>query len=173
LEEAEVSIPHTESAKTFREQLGGVLSAYLEIQTALAEDNDGAAAKASAAAVAALAAVEMDLLSGAAHLAWMRDFAGLQEALAEIQRAENITARRQAFLLLSSGLWGALRRFGYHGQQTVRWFHCPMANKGAGADWIQIDKTIANPYYGASMLRCGSQTDSIAAMTNRAGERSP
>ncbi len=36
--------------------------------------------------------------------------------------------------------------------------HCPMAFDDIGADWLQTDTTIANPYFGAEMLRCGSIT---------------
>jgi membrane fusion protein, copper/silver efflux system len=36
--------------------------------------------------------------------------------------------------------------------------HCPMAFDDIGADWLQIDSTISNPYFGAEMLRCGSIT---------------
>lgn len=34
---------------------------------------------------------------------------------------------------------------------------CPMAK----ADWIQTRPEVANPYYGASMLRCGSIKESV------------
>ena len=32
-------------------------------------------------------------------------------------------------------------------------------NKGAG--WLQSDKDVLNPYFGASMLRCGSVTETL------------
>jgi Cu(I)/Ag(I) efflux system membrane fusion protein len=31
-----------------------------------------------------------------------------------------------------------------------------MAFDGKGGSWLQKDATVANPYYGAMMLRCGS-----------------
>jgi len=34
--------------------------------------------------------------------------------------------------------------------------HCPMANNSNGAFWIDIKKGIRNPYFGESMLNCGS-----------------
>jgi membrane fusion protein, copper/silver efflux system len=33
-----------------------------------------------------------------------------------------------------------------------------MAFDDIGADWLQTDTTIANPYFGAEMLRCGAIT---------------
>ena len=34
--------------------------------------------------------------------------------------------------------------------------HCPMALKGKGSFWLQKEKQVRNPYFGASMLACGS-----------------
>ena len=48
-------------------------------------------------------------------------------------------------------------------EETVRLFHCPMAHDSQGADWLQLAVETANPYFGAAMLRCGSQTDSLTA----------
>jgi hypothetical protein len=64
---------------------------------------------------------------------------------------------------LTAALWETLHRFDHRGDRTLRLFHCPMAEEGRGADWIQLGTETANPYYGAAMLRCGSQTDSLAA----------
>jgi Cu(I)/Ag(I) efflux system membrane fusion protein len=33
--------------------------------------------------------------------------------------------------------------------------YCPMADNNKGAYWVQKKGDIANPYFGASMLRCG------------------
>ncbi len=38
---------------------------------------------------------------------------------------------------------------------------CPMANQNKGALWLSFSREIRNPYYGASMLKCGSVIDSI------------
>jgi Cu(I)/Ag(I) efflux system membrane fusion protein len=150
----------------FHEQLRVVLDGYLALQTALARDDDTAAAAAAGRSEKALAAVEMSLLEGDAHKAWMDDLAALREFLQAVRTAAGIAERRNAFLPLSDRLWTALRRFGYRDERTIRLFHCPMANENRGADWIQIAETTANPYYGASMLLCGSQTDSLAARTS-------
>jgi hypothetical protein len=34
-----------------------------------------------------------------------------------------------------------------------------MAFDSKGANWIQAGETTANPYYGATMLRCGAQEE--------------
>ena len=33
--------------------------------------------------------------------------------------------------------------------------------EGGGASWVQSGETIANPYYGASMLRCGEVRERV------------
>jgi hypothetical protein len=37
-----------------------------------------------------------------------------------------------------------------------------------GANWIQLETVTANPYYGDAMLRCGSQTDTLATYAGAA-----
>jgi Cu(I)/Ag(I) efflux system membrane fusion protein len=160
-----------EAPDTFTEQLGEVLKSYFEIQAALAGDDDGTAAAAAERSARTLQAVDMSLLTGEAHMAWMKDHERRQKRVLDVAKASDIAGRRAAFQALSEALWPTLRRFGFHGHRTVRLFNCPMANSGAGADWIQLDQATANPYYGASMLRCGSQTDSITAMVHSAGGR--
>ncbi len=38
---------------------------------------------------------------------------------------------------------------------TLYRMHCPMANHDRGADWLQANDELRNPYFGDSMLRCG------------------
>ncbi len=38
---------------------------------------------------------------------------------------------------------------------------CPMANQSQGASWLSFSQEVKNPYYGASMLKCGSVIDSM------------
>lgn len=40
-------------------------------------------------------------------------------------------------------------------EQELNEAYCPMAFDNSGASWIQIGEVIDNPYFGASMLRCG------------------
>ncbi|MBS3738656.1 MAG: efflux RND transporter periplasmic adaptor subunit [Psychroflexus sp.] len=45
--------------------------------------------------------------------------------------------------------------------KTIFIQRCPMADSGEGARWLSFSDQIRNPYYGASMLKCGSVVDSI------------
>lgn len=65
-------------------------------------------------------------------------------------RASDITGVRIAFKPLSEEVRKGQIPEGY----VVA--YCPMADGDKGAHWVQKDQPqIANPYFGASMLRCG------------------
>ena len=151
------------SPTEFRAQLGAVLQAYLAMQAALAGDDEKKAGAAASSAGDALQAVEMTLVDGEAHMAWMKDEKSLRDSFASIATATDIDDQRRHLLGLTEPLWDTLRRFGFSQDDPVRLFNCPMAAGGKGGDWIQLEKTTANPYFGAAMLRCGNQTDSLAA----------
>ena len=120
-----------------------------------------AAADRVVAAVASVSCAEDHLPDGSQEV-WREVYDHLVRAAAQVRRADAIAPRRLALQPLSDNLWTALTRFGHAADDTVRLFHCPMAMGGAGADWIQLDATTANPYYGSAMLRCGSQTELLA-----------
>lgn len=127
-----------------------VVAAYLPLSAALAAD-DGAAAAAAADALAGVfgdhCSEAIPDLVAAAHA--VRDAAG------------DIEAMRTAFKPLSDALWLSVRAVGWKGEQPLLLVHCPMAFGDAGADWLQVDEVVANPYYGARMLRCGYEAARI------------
>ena len=64
--------------------------------------------------------------------------------------AADLAAVRVAFKPLSAEVMKGQMPAGY----VVA--YCPMADGEKGAHWVQKDQAqIANPYFGASMLRCG------------------
>ena len=145
----------------FRAGLGSLLAGYYELQAALASDDATAARDAARAALAALGAVPTAALDEAALAAWSVDQHHLTGALKAMGEARDIAALRAPLAPLSDRLWAALNRYGYAEQMPVRRFHCPMAGEG-GANWLQAGAETANPYYGAAMPGCGSQTDLLA-----------
>ncbi len=156
-------------SEEFRTQLGEVLQSYLAMQKALAADDDLASKTSAEAAVQALARVEMGLLKDHAHMVWMKDEPLLKTKLGALATADGLKARRDVLRPASEFLWKTLNRFGYTQTEKVRFFHCPMAIDEAGANWIQLANVTANPYYGASMLRCGSQIDSLQVLSPAEG----
>ncbi len=144
------------------EILAGALPDYYALQAALAADDDGAAAAAVGRLADRLAAADCDVsaLAPAQREAWDGLLAALRRAAADAVAAGDIDHRRLAFEPLSDGLWAGLAQVPDL-PDTVRRFHCPMAMDGAGAYWLQPGDVTANPYYGAAMLRCGSQVEVV------------
>lgn len=126
-----------------------LVPAYMKIQTALAADDLPAAQSAAG-----------ELLATAEKGA---EFKALINPTKAIASAANIAAARISFQKVSDELIALIDRVGTTGGPALFVAHCPMAFSGKGGDWLQTDKKINNPYYGASMLRCGSITREAAA----------
>ena len=120
------------SEKNSKETLG----AYLSLQTALAADDLAASQKAAAA-------LEASLTDGP-----------LKSAAQTLKGASDLKQAREAFHAISNIL---IPVFEHSDSETPLYLaHCPMAFGNTGADWIQVDEKLANPYFGSMMLRCGT-----------------
>lgn len=73
-----------------------------------------------------------------------------------IAQAKNIDVQRKAFYRLSDVMIG-LAKENKMSDKTIFVQYCPMA-KGS---WLSNEKQIINPYYGKSMLDCGSVKSEI------------
>jgi len=138
----------------FLKQLGDVVEGYLGVQAALASDDRGGAVTSAKKALDALGKVDMGLVLGDAHVAWMKFAAELKSLLTAVADAADIETARAKFALLSEEIASVLTRFGVpEGKLYKAW--CPMAFDNRGASWIQSEEEISNPYFGEMMLRCG------------------
>jgi Cu(I)/Ag(I) efflux system membrane fusion protein len=137
----------------FGQQLNAVLEAYYQIHAALSADNPAAAATAAAAVKNAIGNVDMGLLEGDAHMAWMDHLKNLNAAVGSLIRTDELASQREAFYSLSQQLEKTVQAF--PPGQTVYQAFCPMAFDNAGATWLQSSNEVINPYFGEMMLRCG------------------
>jgi Cu(I)/Ag(I) efflux system membrane fusion protein len=160
----ETAVTRFEVPGEFGGQLGKVVDAYLNIQAALASDNMDAASTATSAMKDALAEVDMGLLGHDAHMAWMDELERLRKPLDEMERAPDIKALRKSFFPLSDAMSAVVRRFGSGREQPLYRIRCPMAFDNLGATWLQTDKDVRNPYFGAGMLKCGDVIEEIPAV---------
>ena len=131
----------------------GLLEAYFAAAKALAGDDANAAAAALNRA-RDLAGRWAASTEGPAHTRAEAISDRLAEMTAKPAEAELGPLRKQ-FTLLSDQLAELLAADPPRGRPIYR-MHCPMAFGNRGADWLQRDRKVQNPYYGASMLRCGS-----------------
>ena len=73
----------------------------------------------------------------------------LEKIVLEIAEAEDLESARSRFKMLS----GKIREMDLtEGYVAV---HCPLADGGKGADWVQKEGNISNPYFGTAMKDCG------------------
>jgi len=145
--------PHAAvSSPDLERNLGLVFEAYRPLQEALASDNLEAGHRAAAELRRCIETMEApaDALD-----AWRWLTEGIAQAAARIAEAGDLQGEREGFLAASEALASALARFGFRGAGPIYVVHCPMAFDGRGADWLQFDTTVSNPYFGAAMLRCG------------------
>ena len=145
----------------FRQGLAKVVETYLEVGEALSQDDLKQAVEAAAAVENALASVPADDLDGTGRDRWNKSVHAMREAASSLRRATDLEAARRPFVLMSDMLADALAKFGHTGPDDLFEAHCPMAFSNRGADWIQRGKQIRNPYFGASMYRCGDVTRSL------------
>jgi Cu(I)/Ag(I) efflux system membrane fusion protein len=138
-----------------RSALAGVYAAYLDVQEVLAQDEKEAAVAAGETLASAVKAVPAEPLPQADRDVWTAHRADLDKAVSDIRRAQNLEAARRAFALVSESLAAVAGRFGSPMDGPLYRLHCPMAFSNRGADWLQTDREVRNPYFGSAMLKCG------------------
>lgn len=119
-----------------------ILDNYFDIQEALSNDAPEVAKKAA------------NKLSQHADTAQETT---IKKSAQKIASAGSIREMRDEFLTLSQEINTLIRQKDLSEETQIAKYHCPMANKNSGAYWFQRTDGIKNPYYGASMLRCGSR----------------
>jgi hypothetical protein len=122
------------------EPVKSVLDHYLEIQSGLAKDSVKGVDEHANAIAKAVKGDEMKMLPP--------DVAKQADTLAQ---AKDLKAAREAFKPLSASLVKYLAD-NKAGKGVYHEAYCPMAK----ASWLQTEKEVKNPYYGKSMLDCGT-----------------
>ncbi len=136
--------------------VGAVFSSYLSVQQGLSADSMSEAMLGAKRLQAALDAGATGTLPAPAL--WKR----VNTALNALLIAPDIEAARTAFSPLSVALIELADQVGTGTASELGLYQCPMAFDSGGAVWIQRIGPIENPYFGASMLRCGRQQRSVA-----------
>lgn len=132
-----------------------VVSHYLHVKNALANDNSQEAANGAKAMAGALGKIDHASLADDQ----MKLYTDVAESLKEhaqhtADNANNIAHQREHFVMMSDDVHDLVKGFGT--EKPVYVDHCPMANKDKGANWLSETKEIiSNPYMGKKMPKCG------------------
>ncbi len=142
-------------AMLFRRSVTPLFERYFEVQRALAADDADGAHRAWAGLQEALDGVDGATLPLAAQLDWRGLRELLERSVAAVEPEADIETLRIAFGPLAVAVLQLEHSFGHQGAGVFREVYCPMAYDDRGAAWLQTEDVIANPYFGATMLRCG------------------
>ncbi|MFO7720454.1 MAG: efflux RND transporter periplasmic adaptor subunit [Gillisia sp.] len=138
--------------------LNKLVDDYLRLKEALVKDDYAQARKDAQAFEKSIGAV--DGFNKEAKIVWESYEMELKADAGIISGAAKIETMRERFDELSTTMIGLVKTFDItNGSLYVQ--HCPMADNDKGADWLSRSKEIQNPYYGASMLRCGEVTETL------------
>ncbi len=138
----------------------GILTGYLQVKNALADDNANDAANGGKAISEAMAKLDKSSLSEAQAKAYNAVADDLKENAEHIiENSGKIVHQREHFEMLSQDMYDLVKSFDR--TQTLYKDFCPMANDNKGAFWISETKEIKNPYLGKKMPTCGEVREEI------------
>ena len=149
-------VAELEVSDRFRESIAPGLEAYLRVQESLALDDLKSTQTTSAALLGEISKIDSKSLNAATLKSWDRLQSHLFSAATKISEAKDLKNSRTEFENLSNSMRDILTAVGNPLNTPVSYTFCPMAFDNMGAHWIQVGTDVRNPYYGTSMLACGS-----------------
>lgn len=161
------------AASVFREALRPVYAHYFALQEALADDDLGAARAAAESLAQALDVPSAAGLPSAYRSIWREELGRIRAGLAGITADAELDQVRSAFEPIAAAMLLVADELGHLGAEPLSAAYCPMAFGNRGAGWLQRGETIANPYFGASMLRCGEIRSRIPGKPGSGAVESP
>jgi Cu(I)/Ag(I) efflux system membrane fusion protein len=144
----------------FKAQLTQVYSAYLKMKNAFVATDAKKVSATAKEVEKSIQAVNMKLLKGDAHMAWMEQMDVLVKSIASINQSSDIEKQRIDFATFNLALYKSIKAFGLK-DSTTYYQYCPMANGEKGAYWFSEKKEIKNPYFGEAMLGCGETRETL------------
>lgn len=141
-------------SKQFQSQLKVVFDNYIALKDALVKDELKKSKSSAKDILVTIDKVDMKLITGDAHLQWMKLQKAIKKAAKLIANQSTIQEQRKDFIELSNSMIEAVQTFGVN--QKVYQQFCPMADDNKGANWLSLENRILNPYFGNAMLNCGN-----------------
>lgn len=137
-----------------------LITVYLQIKNALANDDTNDAAQAGKSLVDAFKKFDNSILTAEQK----KSYSDIEDDARE--HAEHIGAnggkiehQREHFIMLSNDMYDLAKSINMG--LTLYQDLCPMANEGKGALWLSETKEIKNPYLGKKMPTCGSVKEEL------------
>ncbi|MBF8963744.1 DUF3347 domain-containing protein [Pontibacter sp. FD36] len=146
-------------AEPMTRNLSQMLDEYIVLKDAMVESDPEAAKEAANAVLTSANAMPVATL----QVPEQKEFAEEQiekvrNAAAAIAGTNDLGEQRNQLEDLSEAVFSLTKAFGAT-DQKVYYQHCPMVNNNQGAYWVSTKPEIRNPYFGSSMLKCGSNEE--------------
>lgn len=134
-------------------QFNAILERYFFVKDALVKSDAKTTAMEATNLLKSIQAIESKNLSTEEQSIWKKVKMDLAVYTGKIVENNDLTIQRENFSLLSGTIYRLAK--GSKMNVPVYYQHCPMYNKGKGANWLSKEEAIKNPYYGSQMLTCG------------------
>lgn len=132
-----------------------LLTNYYSIKNALVKSDAASAAKGSNNFVTAIVGLDAKTLSAEEQTAFNDTQEKLLGFAKTVSANKDLEKQRAAFQGLSDNMITLVKATKFEGEIYVD--YCPMKK----ASWLSGDKPIKNPYYGSSMLACGTIKETL------------
>ena len=133
---------------------------YFEFKDALTKDDFNSAKKALLAFEKSFNKINMSVFKGESHEVWMNYQTELKKQTLHATHIKNIKELRVSFEPISNVMIAMTKAFNPLTESAYVQF-CPMANSDKGANWLSKENKVVNPYFGASMIKCGEVKETI------------
>ncbi len=144
----------------FTAQLALVYENYLNMKNAFVATDAQKVSNEAKNVAKSLQDVNMKLLNGDSHMAWMNQLKTFKHEINVISNSQDISEQRAAFVKFNEAFYQSVKMFGLT-NDTAYYQFCPMANNDKGAYWLSETKEIRNPYFGDEMLECGETMETL------------
>jgi len=155
------------ASKEFHTSLSQLYSSYFALRESLANDNFSKSKLNFKNIYQSVLKIQPDKKFDIdALLKWRSIGKQINESTQNYNNIENIKILRYNFEKISNAILDMEKYFGHSDSSIYYEAFCPMAFDNRGAPWLQNFKQIDNPYFGASMLRCGEIKKTMNPVNN-------
>ncbi|MBD1396495.1 DUF3347 domain-containing protein [Pontibacter sp. JH31] len=147
-------------AEPMKRNLSQLLEEYITLKDALVESDATAAKEAADVVLTSANAMPVATLEAEQKTFAEQQVDRIRNSAAKIAGTNDLAEQRNNLEDLSEAVFALTKAFGAT-DQKVYYQHCPMVNNNQGAYWVSTKPEIRNPYYGSSMLKCGSNEEVI------------
>ncbi|MBS9461412.1 efflux RND transporter periplasmic adaptor subunit [Flagellimonas sp. 389] len=135
----------------FKKDFEAVLPTYLKLKDALVGSDALQTSKEAKTALESLKRLNLSDMGSMEKVHFDKSI----EMLEAISKKENLENQRSHFVILNENMVAIVNNLDSL-DETIYVQKCPMANNNKGAVWLSTENQIRNPYYGDTMLKCGS-----------------